>query len=184
MSIFNCSICNNAAMKRASRRLGHFYDEILAPVKLRATQYAVLEQIAKLDKPSMTDLSLALVLDRSALSHTLRPLERLGLLEAKPHPRDRRVKIIGLTESGTSVLETARPLWQSAQRSFETLFGVDESASLRQTLDLLASPEFRLKTTAGRHDVNSAARSLRGSDLDLALRLSSKRLARCSNPSV
>ena len=134
----NCSICNNAAAKRASRRLGHFYDEVLAPGGLRATQYALLDQIARLGAPSLTDLALALVLDRSALSHTLRPLERDGLIQLRAVPNDRRVKRVELTDRGRETLSACAKLWQRAQLSFEAVFGTAEAAVLRQTLDQLA----------------------------------------------
>ncbi len=135
----DCSLCNNAAAKRASRRLGHFYDEVLAPGGLRATQYALMDQIARLGSPSLTDLALALVLDRSALSHTLRPLERDGHLALRAVPNDRRIKRVELTDHGRETLATCAKLWHRAQTSFEAAFGTSEAAALRQTLDQLAA---------------------------------------------
>ncbi|WP_210253151.1 MarR family winged helix-turn-helix transcriptional regulator [Beijerinckia sp. L45] len=143
-SVFSLSICNNAATKRAARRLGQFYDDVLAPGKLRATQYALMDQVERLGTPSMTDLASALVLDRSALSHTLRPLERDAFVAFLPGLNDRRVKRVELTVEGRRRLEICRALWQSAQTQFEATFGIEEAAALRRTLDLLASPEFRL----------------------------------------
>ncbi len=133
------SLCNNAAAKRASRRLGIFYDEVLSPCKIRATQYALLDQIMRLKSPSMTDLALALVLDRSALSHTIRPLERDQLIALQPSRHDRRVKIVTLTDLGKQKLEACGALWQRAQAQFEAAFGPENAADLRKTMDLLAS---------------------------------------------
>ena len=133
-SVFSLSTCNNAADKRAARRLGQFYDDILAPGGLRATQYALLDQIALLGSPSMTDLANVLVLDRSALSHTLRPLERNALVILSSGQGDRRVKRVSLTEEGLHTLEVCRGLWRSAQAQFEATFGVEEAAALRRTL--------------------------------------------------
>ncbi len=134
-----CSICNNAAAKRAARRLGQFYDEVLAASGLRATQYALLDQIVRLGSPSLTDLALALVLDRSALSHTLRPLERDGLVALRCVPEDKRVKRVELTDRGRARLEDGARLWKRAQASFEAVFGCEEAAALRTKLDQLAS---------------------------------------------
>ena len=134
----DCSICNNAAAKRASRRLGHFYDEVLSASGLRATQYALLEQIARLGAPSLTDLASALVLDRSALSHTLRPLERDGLVALRATPDDRRIKRVELTQNGRERLALCAKLWQQAQTSFEAAFGSEAAAVLRSKLDQLA----------------------------------------------
>lgn len=136
------SICNNAAAKRAARRLGGFYDEILAPCKLRGTQYSLLQQIARLGSPSMTDLASALVLDRSALSHTLRPLERDGLIELLFHRLDRRVRLVALTDSGKKKLDDCHVFWMKAQRRFEAAYGSERAEDLRRTMDVLASLEF------------------------------------------
>ena len=158
-NVFSLSICNNAATKRAARRLGQFYDDILEPGGLRATQYALMDQIAALGMPSMTDLANALVLDRSALSHTLRPLERDALVAFQPGSLDRRIKRVALTDEGRRRLEVCRELWQRAQAQFEATFGVEEAAALRKTLDRLASPEFRLPMAARRaYSVNEPLR--------------------------
>jgi DNA-binding MarR family transcriptional regulator len=139
------SVCNNAAAKRASRRLGHFYDEILAPSGLRATQHALLQQIVRLGSPSMTDLATALVLDRSALSHTLRPLERDALVALHPAKTDRRIKLVALTDEGRTKLDVCNALWQRAQARFEATFGVEEASALRATLDQLAALDFSVR---------------------------------------
>lgn len=87
----------------------------------------------------MTDLALALVLDRSALSHTIRPLERDQLISLQPGRLDRRVKIVTLTETGKAKLDACAKLWQRAQAQFEAAFGSENAADLRRTMDALAS---------------------------------------------
>ncbi|WP_158808791.1 MarR family winged helix-turn-helix transcriptional regulator [Beijerinckia sp. L45] len=120
---------------------------MLAPCRLRATQHALMQQIARLGSPSMTDLASALVLDRSALSHTLRPLERDGLIELHSKKLDRRVKLVVLTEAGRSKLEACDILWEKAQLRFEATYGPEEAAALRKTMDLLASLDFDRKAS-------------------------------------
>ena len=144
------SSCNNAAAKRASRRLGSFYDECLAPCKLRATQHALLQQIARLGSPSMTDLATALVLDRSALSHTLRPLERDGLVATGDHKLDRRIRLVGLTEAGLKKLEECNALWSKAQGRFEASYGPEDAAELRKVMDRLAELDFAYRSSTSR----------------------------------
>jgi DNA-binding MarR family transcriptional regulator len=102
----------------------------------------LLQQIARLGAPSMTDLAAALVLDRSALSHTLRPLERDGLVALESKKLDRRVKLVVLTEIGRNRLEACDLLWEKAQHRFEETYGPEEAAELRKTMDLLASLDF------------------------------------------
>ncbi|MGI4813244.1 MAG: MarR family winged helix-turn-helix transcriptional regulator [Janthinobacterium lividum] len=142
------SHCNNAAIRRAARRVGQLYDDALAPCGLRATQYSLLNQIERAGSPTMRMLADKLVMDLSALGHTLQPLSRDGLLERVADADDRRSRRVHLTPAGIAKLREARRLWKQANDSFDTSFGVHDAARLRATLDLIASPGFaeRLRT--------------------------------------
>jgi len=52
---------------------------------------------------SMTELAQALRCDNSNVTGIADRLEAAGLAERRPHPSDRRVKTLALTEHGTSV---------------------------------------------------------------------------------
>jgi DNA-binding MarR family transcriptional regulator len=136
------SVCNNAALRRAARRLGQLYDDVLAESGLRATQFSLLNQIARSDGLSMGALAATMVMDRSALGHTLAPLTGAGLVELVADPRDRRSKKVVLTEAGRARLEAARLLWREAQARFETAFGVEDAAGFRAVLDRVSSEAF------------------------------------------
>jgi DNA-binding MarR family transcriptional regulator len=136
------SLCNNASLRRATRRLGQFYDEVLAPSGLRATQQGLLYLIRESREPAMKELADALVMDLSALGHTLKPLIRDGLVETLADPRDRRVKRVRLTAAGSDRLDEALKLWAVAQQRLEELIGKQEAAQLRGTLDRLARLDF------------------------------------------
>ena len=101
----------------------------------------------------MGELAASLVLDRSALAHNIKPLEREGLVEVFVDKHDKRNRLIALTEAGWAKLAQSQPLWQDAQRRFERAFGTERARVLRATLDYIASPEFAL-----RFDQESAAR--------------------------
>ena len=87
----------------------------------------------------MSELADAVVLDRSALGHNLRPLERDGLIQLRPNENDARSRVVVLTQKGRAKLKQARRLWQTAQRTFEAVFGAKEAAALRATLDQLST---------------------------------------------
>ena len=76
------SECYGTALRKASRRVTALYDETLAPSGLRSTQFAILAEIVDRDEgpPTLNQLADDLVLDRSGLGHSLRPLEREGLI--------------------------------------------------------------------------------------------------------
>jgi DNA-binding MarR family transcriptional regulator len=135
-------VCNGTAFRKATRRISQLFDEALAPCGLRSTQRSILIQIARLGQPSMGDLAEALVLDRSALAHNLKPLERDGFVEVTVDPADKRSRLVGLTSRGVTKLNDSFPLWEKAQRRFESAFGVDQARILRASLALIASADF------------------------------------------
>jgi DNA-binding MarR family transcriptional regulator len=77
------SSCNCTALRKATRRVSQLYDSALEPCGLRATQRAILSQIDRSGAPPLAELAEALVMDRGALTHNLKPLERDGFVEIK-----------------------------------------------------------------------------------------------------
>ncbi len=134
--------CNGTALRKATRRVSQLYDLMLAPCGLRSTQRSILITIARAGTPSMGELAQALVIDRSALAHNLKPLERDGMVEVVPAEHDRRTRLVALTAAGRAKLAESMPLWDQAQRNFEAAFGVEKAAALRDALALIAAPDF------------------------------------------
>jgi DNA-binding MarR family transcriptional regulator len=94
------NVCCHSAIKRASRRLGKLYDDVLGPSGLRITQYSLLAQIDVCPGVSPKQLASGLVMDLSALGHSLKALIRDGLIQTNPDPSDHRAKQLYLTEKG------------------------------------------------------------------------------------
>lgn len=142
-------MCCSTALRKATRRVTQLYDEALAPVGLRSTQYSILMELSRRGReaPTLQVLADALVMDRSALGHTLRPLERDGLLALQPGESDRRQRQVVLTRKGQALVARAQPLWQRAQDRFCEVFGEAEAAILRITLLDIAADE-RLSSRA------------------------------------
>jgi DNA-binding MarR family transcriptional regulator len=134
--------CNGTALRKATRRVSQLYDTILAPCGLRSTQRSILVHIARAGAPTMGDLAGSLVLDRSALGHNLKPLERDGLVRVVPGDDDRRNRVITLTELGEAKLAESTRLWAQAQHRFEVAFGNDAACDLRRTLERVISDDF------------------------------------------
>jgi DNA-binding MarR family transcriptional regulator len=134
--------CNAAALRKATRRVSQLYDMVLAPTGLRSTQRSILMHIARAGMPTMGDLAAALVLDRSALAHNLKPLERDGLVAVMVDKTDRRSRRVALTAAGEEKLKASLELWKDAQRRFESAFGPERANSLREALAVVASAEF------------------------------------------
>jgi DNA-binding MarR family transcriptional regulator len=135
MTGYRPSECFAGAARRASRRLTQFYDDALEPCGLRSTQYTILAELSRLaSPPTLAELASALVSDRSAVGHNLRPLIRDGYVALEPGAEDRRERRIRLTARGQSKHGEAWPLWQAAQNEFLAVYGKDHSESLRAAL--------------------------------------------------
>ncbi len=141
-SVLGPSSCNNAVLRQCARRLGRLYDGVLAPSGLHVTQHTILAQIQFMNSPTLRELAGALVMDLSALGHTLRPLVRDGFVELVADKNDRRAKRAKLTEAGIGKLRETSRLWRVAQNRFEKAFGANCAADLRSILIFLASQEF------------------------------------------
>ena len=136
------SSCNCTSLRKASRRISQLYDTALAPSGLKTTQRAILTQIGRSEPTTVGRLAEALVMDSGALAHTLKPLERGGLIAVAVDPEDRRNRLTTLTRQGRAKLAETDALWAKAQRGFEAAFGAVESDTLREALRFLISDGF------------------------------------------
>ncbi|MDB5551459.1 MAG: Transcriptional regulator, MarR family [Rhizobium sp.] len=134
--------CSNTAIRRAARQLGQLYDDCMEGTGLKGTQFALLSQIASTDEPALKQLAEAMVMDLSALGHTLKPLIRDGYVELAPDPDDRRVKRARLTAFGRKTQQALLANWQDAQSRFDNAFGKKRSEEIREALAFVSSPEF------------------------------------------
>jgi DNA-binding MarR family transcriptional regulator len=134
--------CSCTALRKATRRVSQLYDTALEPCGLRTTQRAILNHIERGGAPSVGELAEALVLERGGLAHTLKPLERDGLVTVTIDPADRRNRLVQLTAVGRAKLAESEALWANAQRSFEAAIGVAEGASLKHALALILAQPF------------------------------------------
>ncbi|RWD07448.1 MAG: MarR family transcriptional regulator [Mesorhizobium sp.] len=142
------SRCNNATLRRAARSLGRFYDDALAPSGLKGTQFGLLFQIHVGSEPAMGTIAEALIMDLSALGHTLKPLIRDGYVETFVDKDDRRVKRVRLTPQGNVKLDEAIRLWSAAQQRFEDKVGAEQAAKLRAALDAVADLDLEMPAAA------------------------------------
>ena len=133
--------CYATAARKASRRLTALYDGILAPTGLRSTQFAILSQLAVGGPATINELAHVLVLDRSGLGHSLRPLQRDQLISLEKDENDRRSVNVTLTAEGRRKFEAAHELWQSAQDQVATVLGASTADELRDQLNALAEDD-------------------------------------------
>jgi len=135
--------CNCLSLRQATRRATQLYDQALAPLDLRATQYALLSAIERRGPIALNPLAEEMVLDRATLGHNVRPLKARGLVRLAVG-KDRRSREVSITRAGREMIAEARKYWRRAQRAFEDELGAGTSASLRAMLGRVAAAEFPL----------------------------------------
>jgi DNA-binding MarR family transcriptional regulator len=133
--------CNCFAVRSAARRVTQLYDQFLAPVGLRVTQFSVLAKLKRRGPLTINALADQMVMDRTSLGRTIQPLEREGLIRIAPSLSDRRAKELHLTKPGEKRLEAGREAWARAQARFEAAFGGRRAAELRTLLRAVVASE-------------------------------------------
>ena len=136
-------VCNCFSLRQATRRVTQLYDQALAPLDLRATQYSLLRQVDQRGPISLNPLAEIMVMGRATLGHNVRPLEQRGLLKLVVGG-DRRSREVSITAAGRRALTKGHALWRRAQRTFEDEIGTKEAAALRTMLHRVAATEFAL----------------------------------------
>jgi DNA-binding MarR family transcriptional regulator len=134
--------CNCFALRSAARHISQFYDQFLAPVGLRGTQFSILAKLNRLGPMTINALADEMVMDRTTLGRNVLPLERDGLIAIAPSAADRRAKELRLTKTGEKRLQQALTAWSHAQERFETSFGVKRAAELRAMLRAATASQF------------------------------------------
>jgi DNA-binding MarR family transcriptional regulator len=107
---------------------------------LTPVQYAALVAIHTHPGIDATRLSAVIAFDRSTLGNVIERLESKKLIERKPSPEDKRVKLLHITRAGATLLRDIAPAVDRAQlRMLEPLKSADRKALmalLAQLVDL------------------------------------------------
>jgi len=134
--------CNCLAIRQAARHVTQFYDQILAPTGLRATQFAILSRLRHAGPMTINELAAMLVMDRTTLGRNILPLQRDGLIEVAPSATDRRRHELRLTELGAERHRAGSARWVEAQERFSLVFGDERAAALRGLLREVSASDF------------------------------------------
>lgn len=142
MHVFMATPCNCLAFRQAARHVSQFYDQALAPFGLRTTQFSILVSLENSGPSAIQALAAKLVMDRTTLGRTIRPLERDGLVTMEVDSVDRRVRTLKITIEGIVRLAAASAGWVEAQTRFEAAIGPQQAASLRANLQEVTRTRF------------------------------------------
>ena len=123
--------CLSFCVRKASRVMTSYYDEILAETGLKSTQISILVMLAHTGPIGMSALAERLSLEQSTLSRNLKPLEKGGYLSTRS-AEEGRGKEAFLTQLGLRVVEKSVPHWERAQ-----------DAALEALADCISETDFR-----------------------------------------
>jgi DNA-binding MarR family transcriptional regulator len=133
--------CNCLALRQAARHVTQFYDQFLAEVGLRTTQFSILAKLRRLGPLSINALAKELVMDRTTLGRNILPLQREGLIVVVKGRTDRRSKELQLSDAGLERLRKAVKGWTEAQARFATAFGGERTLELRSLLHVVSATD-------------------------------------------
>src|SRR5579862_1347041 len=114
--------CMCANLRRADRVVTRYYDAMLRPSGLNATQFTLLQALNYASEISQKKLAGLLEIDSTTLTRTLAPLRQKGWLRSETGA-DRRELRLSLTATGKREYKRALPHWRSAQKGLEQALG-------------------------------------------------------------
>jgi DNA-binding MarR family transcriptional regulator len=129
--------CPALRVRQASRVLAKLFDDELAPFGLLSSQLPVIATAALFGDSGapMNKLAQALLMDRTTLTRSIRPLKRAGLLRVARSPEDARTKIVVITRSGERMIETIFPVWKRVLQQIKKSLGAEMLTDLHARLD-------------------------------------------------
>ena len=129
-NVQNCTCFN---LRKTARAVTQLFDEALKPCGLYATQFTLLAAVSSKENVAITELSKALVMDRTTLTRNLKPLQKSGWIEVTPG-EDKRTRTLSLTHSGKKVLKQAMLHWKKVQNKVVQTLGKNNWEVLSDSL--------------------------------------------------
>lgn len=125
--------CTCFKLRKLTRTMSRLYDQHMAAVGLKTTQYSVLTNVAKEALP-VAELAERLGTERTTLTRNLKPLieAQWVTLEAGA---DSRQRIVTITDAGRAKVKQAYVAWRAAQSALEDLLGTAAVRTLHTQLD-------------------------------------------------
>jgi DNA-binding MarR family transcriptional regulator len=125
--------CACQSLRRLTRLVTRIYDQELRNADIEVTQFGLLTALAALGEANQKTLSAGFAMDSTTLTRTLALLRRQGWISIK-RGKDRRERVLRLTEGGKVRLAMAQPHWQEAERRLKRMLGERNWKQMQSTL--------------------------------------------------
>ena len=129
MNMKKSEICLSHSLRRADRVVSQLYNEYLAPLGIRITQFSVLRALHFLGSTTASRIQEVLVMDQTTVSRTLKPLIRDGYI-AVAEGATKREKALSLSPEGEELYNRALGPWKNAQKMLKQKLGRGNDALL------------------------------------------------------
>jgi MarR family transcriptional regulator for hemolysin len=115
-------ICLAHALRRADRVVTQIYNEHLAPLGLRVTQFSILKALHVVVTTTALQIQDILVMEQATVSRALKPLIRDGYIVVN-EGANKREKALSLTPQGEELYQQAQGPWNQAQKALRDIIG-------------------------------------------------------------
>lgn len=145
--------CACAALRMAARAASQFYDLVLQPSGLKATQFFALKSIHDAGEIAQWKFSRENAIAVETLSRRFAALRKKGLITGRTGGNHGE-RIYSLTEEGKETLRRAIPYWQRAQQRLRQTLG---DSDLRELLRICEAVVQAAQNAERLRTVNSVA---------------------------
>jgi DNA-binding MarR family transcriptional regulator len=121
-------------LNKSAQKVREVYEEVLRPLNLTGKHYGILTVLEEKGVISQQEIGKCVYVDRTTVVGLLDDLEKLGLVERKDHPTDRRSHAIVLTAKGKEILPKAHQLGQGVQKRFLECLSIRDQKELVRIL--------------------------------------------------
>lgn len=122
MDMKKSDICLAHVLRRADRVVTQIYNDYLAPLDIRITQFSVLRAIHLFGTTTAVQIQETLVMEQATVSRALKPLIRDGYIQVA-EGANKREKALTLTPQGKDLYQQAQAPWEAAQKHLRKLIG-------------------------------------------------------------
>jgi len=122
MTLKKSEICLAHTLRRADRKVSQIYNEHMAPLGIRGTQFSVLRAIHKFSTTTASQIQETLTMEQTTVSRALKPLVRDGYIRIG-EGATKREKSLTLTSAGETLYQQGLGPWGKAQRKMREILG-------------------------------------------------------------
>ena len=138
----NVRDCIFFQLTKASQTGAEFWTKKVKHLNVTASQAVVLNFLGEGDRILANSLRKKLQITSATMTGILDRLEKLELIERKPHPNDRRAILVCLTDQGRQCAAEINSIMVQANEEFLSGFNPEQSENLRKMLACIRSGEY------------------------------------------